>query len=546
MNGIDALLRRNGFSANSSLPVHPEDRYPAERVAKQRGVCPKCGGRLKSSGTCSICGEDSDVPGDQATDPSRGAGQGDRARDGTPSTPVRDPGVPLRGPATNAGTCPECGGELDEDGVCEECGWDEYDYEQNAASMSAGAPPAPGAGGKKKAPRVKAAKAGSAEAQTRTQQQGTVYGTNSNPEGINQYTVHGGSGAKEDKVVSSHATRKEAQFAAVEHNRTTGEKAVVRAGRGHREYPKGTPLFTAKTYGQHTPNDKQRPTGNSSITRKEMTVPLTTNQRRGIVTVLSTNCDCWKGDAETLNGFDDAKLVKLITAYDRARQDAMVANAVKQGVETDAGTFAYDAGRGAFTVNGDMSDHKLNVVESEDEDESIETSGRKGPEGSGTGSGDDAPKATKNSRLTAEEQEDIAYARNMRQAERDRLVGRLTANIADKGQKARLTKVYNATALPVLRDMVAAQPAPVVTNDRSFDRPPGEYGSVPVEGVGGYTGNDRGVGGQSYFGAGMSLESLVGNVGNDQDSPLDLPVINYGEWAKEGADPRHVLNGAAR
>ncbi len=70
---------------------------------------------------------------------------------------------------------------------------------------------------------------------------------------------------------------------------------------------------------------------------------LTQQERQGIITFLTANCDCWKqqGDHEVLNRFTDEKLVALKDHADGAERASAVANTAIRGFADDAGRFAY-------------------------------------------------------------------------------------------------------------------------------------------------------------------------------------------------------------
>lgn len=69
---------------------------------------------------------------------------------------------------------------------------------------------------------------------------------------------------------------------------------------------------------------------------------LTRNERQAIVEYLTSNCDCWsaEGDVDVLNGFDDDKLVQLQESSQRQIAAEAVANAAATGFE-DVNGIAY-------------------------------------------------------------------------------------------------------------------------------------------------------------------------------------------------------------
>lgn len=59
---------------------------------------------------------------------------------------------------------------------------------------------------------------------------------------------------------------------------------------------------------------------------------LTTNQRRGIVSDLCTNCDCWQGQEKVLNAMPDENLVRLKEIAIQERNNKLLAESVRNGL----------------------------------------------------------------------------------------------------------------------------------------------------------------------------------------------------------------------
>lgn len=195
-----------------------------------------------------------------------------------------------------------------------------------------------------------------------------------------------------------------------------------------------------------------------------------------LIDYLVTNCECWKGpkDREVLNTFDEAKLKTMKTVVENAKKNEIVANAARSGINTKIGVIKYDDGKGVFVNNAGGSFQgeqgggaKVAGTEDSDLGNEVQDSDMHG-KGQGGTVGNPIPggKAVKNeSRLTAEEKEDLAYARNMKQAERKKLITRLVANVAqDHREKAAV--VYNKHTLEDLRELVAALPPTRNAEDR--------------------------------------------------------------------------------
>lgn len=105
---------------------------------------------------------------------------------------------------------------------------------------------------------------------------------------------------------------------------------------------------------------------------------LTANQRQVIVTDLATNCECWKGDEETLNGFTDEKLSKIKAAFDREQKALQVANAAVEGFEADGTEFRLNPETGDWekrpTENRGrkMMEDEEEMMDDEEEDEDVQ------------------------------------------------------------------------------------------------------------------------------------------------------------------------------
>lgn len=72
-----------------------------------------------------------------------------------------------------------------------------------------------------------------------------------------------------------------------------------------------------------------------TTTNEETIMGLTAEAKKAHVDFLVANCDCWKGDGKTLNGFPDEKLVKLRTAYDKWVENEKVVNQLRTDMDMD-------------------------------------------------------------------------------------------------------------------------------------------------------------------------------------------------------------------
>jgi hypothetical protein len=124
--------------------------------------------------------------------------------------------------------------------------------------------------------------------------------------------------------------------------------------------------------------------------------------------------------------------------------------------------------------------------------------------------------------------EDLAYARNAKQARKAAILEQLTGNARDRASAQRALAVYSRMPLEQLEMLASAMPAPV---GNSFEDDGGinflEYGQRRMP---------------SYQGAGIGMD-LTGNTGgsdreevlttNEEDAPLVPPTINYQELSAE-------------
>lgn len=89
----------------------------------------------------------------------------------------------------------------------------------------------------------------------------------------------------------------------------------------------------------------------------ETSMPLSADQRNELVTYITTNCDCWKGDdaPAILNGMTDDRLTKVKQGVEKAKREEAVANAARKGFMDGDKGYTYDATRGTFVRNVDNS-----------------------------------------------------------------------------------------------------------------------------------------------------------------------------------------------
>ena len=64
---------------------------------------------------------------------------------------------------------------------------------------------------------------------------------------------------------------------------------------------------------------------------------LKAEERQALVDYLTTNCDCWKDEAETLNGFKD-ELLTTLKEDEEKRKEALAANTTTKPKEPEPRT----------------------------------------------------------------------------------------------------------------------------------------------------------------------------------------------------------------
>lgn len=171
---------------------------------------------------------------------------------------------------------------------------------------------------------------------------------------------------------------------------------------------------------------------------------------------LVANCDCWKGQQghETLNKLQDDQLAKLKAAAEKAKADELVANKAREPQTLpDGSSLVWNAEKQTW-------EHKPKPAEV--------------PKPAET------PAASAVNRLTAEEQDDLAFARAERMRQKQAMIDRLTANVADAQAKAAAHAVYAAMKPEQLAPLVnALQAGTTQSQQQPLAYAPSWGGAVP-------------------------------------------------------------------
>lgn len=228
-------------------------------------------------------------------------------------------------------------------------------------------------------------------------------------------------------------------------------------------------------------------------TQETQSMALTANQRQEIVTILTTNCDCWKGDATTLNAFPDDKLAKLKTAYD----SAVVANQVVSAVKETFGE--------SLTVNTTSA--------------TLKEAAQKLATTPAPASPPPVPAPTANANGTVTLTTDqwtqiqntlndvkgvVANIKTAEETEKDQLVSRLTANVGNADVKKSMQVKFKSYPIGVLRDMASILPPTVNADPLAQFLPPNYLGA-----------------------AGGPTTLITANTNDDQNDILQLPTTNW-------------------
>lgn len=201
------------------------------------------------------------------------------------------------------------------------------------------------------------------------------------------------------------------------------------------------------------------------------------------VDTLISNCECWnEDDREVLNAMEEEKVQALVDnakktkeAEDKAKAQEAVVNAAKKG---------FQVGNDHYTINDEGK-----MVRREETPTANSSS----------------PQKNDDSRLTDEEKEDLAFARNERNRQKSELVSKIVANV-DKDEQEALVEVLNKKSLDDLR--VLAKLAPKEAPKTNQPKP-------------------------SYVGAAAPIGNTQQPKGGVTDNPLRLPTINWAEEAKK-------------
>jgi len=238
--------------------------------------------------------------------------------------------------------------------------------------------------------------------------------------------------------------------------------------------PHTPPFANEETANQTSQTTDNSLGGNMAATKQEL------------VRYLTTNCDCWK-DAESpavLNSMSEEKLTKLVKAYNLNKKNEAIANSATKGIQAG---LKWDHEASRFVVVNDMPDSNFSEAVT---DGSVDSAmGKKKTKEDGDDKNCDGGSMEKKTMsdneylatLPPHFRSAVVNAVKHENAERQKLIAKLTANVKDKAVKTRLAKQfsdprqYDLEALHNMASMIP-EPTPDFLGNQGFQRSDGGSG----------------------------------------------------------------------
>ena len=180
---------------------------------------------------------------------------------------------------------------------------------------------------------------------------------------------------------------------------------------------------------------------NKNIKKKDSTMNET--KKKEIIDNLIANVCCWEeGERELLEGFSDAKLEGMHKIAEEGKRHEILANAMKKGVT--------DPGGNKHTWNEKTNEWDMKEPDKKKKEVTVNT---------------EKPLTEEQwlEKAPAGVREQLSFAQNEMRKQKTSLVGRLTANVKDEQEQAKLSERFMAKSLEDLQDMAAILPEPVKT-----------------------------------------------------------------------------------
>ena len=180
---------------------------------------------------------------------------------------------------------------------------------------------------------------------------------------------------------------------------------------------------------------------NKNIKKKDSTMNET--KKKEIIDNLIANVCCWEeGERELLEGFSDAKLEGMHKIAEEGKRHEILANAAKKGIT--------DPGGNTHTWNEKTNEWDMKEPDKKKKEVTVNT---------------EKPLTEEQwlEKAPAGVREQLSFAQNEMRKQKTSLVERLTANVKDEQEQAKLSERFMAKSLEDLQDMAAILPEPVKT-----------------------------------------------------------------------------------
>jgi hypothetical protein len=228
--------------------------------------------------------------------------------------------------------------------------------------------------------------------------------------------------------------------------------------------------------------------------------------RTALISFLTTNCDCWRGQEETLNKMTDDQLNKLKVGHDRLVQAETVANAARQGFEHGDNGYTYNTATGAWEAKPKPKPPAPPVIPV------AQPVPQPAPQ--------NVPVAQPVANTLTEAEwlqtappgirRAVQNSMSIEAREKSQLVERLTANVTDPEVKKKHVERLMLKDVPELTDLVSLLPEPV------------QNYYTPVQ-----------PGQTSYAGAQGAVVNAFSK--EEKEEVLPLPIMNYEDETEEVA-----------
>lgn len=252
--------------------------------------------------------------------------------------------------------------------------------------------------------------------------------------------------------------------------------------------PPPSPPPAPANNNQPTPNE-----GDPTVDKKQM------------VAALTANCDCWKGEEETLNKLSDDKLKKLVENFKRAGTLEKVAEAASAGFRDGNNTFVFNADKGTFVKNAFTPKDDTKCAEDDEECKAKEKEKEK------VAANQQQKPATLQeweASMPAEARATWNAAKKVERSERQRLVKKLVANIEEPERRQEVGNKLLKKSVDELEELVSLLPPKQANNSRIDPDDEDDDDEMDFSGA------------------------ASGPVGNANDYPVELEPVSDWSWVE--------------